>query len=269
MAIEIIGNKEKAIAIIEVKKNGKKEKELVEWILKNHKNVKTILKKVSGREGELRLKDYEILYGKETEVLHKEYGYELKVDVTKVYFSAREAKERQRIANLVKDGETILIMFSGIMPFGIVIAKKVKNVKIYGIELNEVAHKYALENVRINKVAHKVYPILGDVREKAKEFFGKCDRILMPLPFSSKEFFELAVKCLKEKGIIHFYTIGEEPNIFEEGEKFLNEKCKKLKVEFRILSKTKVQMYAPRKWKISLDVEIIKSSNSLKNKYER
>ena len=258
MAIEIVGNKEKAIAIIEVKRNGKREKELVEWILKHHKNVKTILKKVSGRKGELRLKEYEILYGKETEVLHKEYGYELKVDVTQVYFSAREAKERQRIASLVKEGETILIMFSGIMPFGIAIAKKVKNVKIYGIELNEVAHKYALENVRINKVAHKVYPILGNVKEKAKEFFGKCDRVLMPLPFGSKEFFELAIKCLKAKGILHFYTIGEEPNIFEEGEKFILERCKKSNIKCKILQKTKVQMYAPRKWKVCIDLEVVK-----------
>ena len=254
MAIEIVGSKEKAVAIIETRNN---ENQIVKKILQKHKNVKSILKKVSGRKGELRLRNFELIYGDpNTEVLHKEFGYKLKVDPQKAYFSARESFERQRIAKQVKNGEVVLIMFSGIMPFGIAIAKKVENVKIYGIELNEDAHKYAIENARINKVSHKVFPILGDVKEKAKEFFGKCDRILMPLPFDSKKFFELAIKCLRNKGIIHFYSIGNEPNIFEDAEKFVSEKCRKNSKKYKILCKRKIQMYAPRKWKICLDLEI-------------
>ena len=258
MALEIIGSKEKAVAIVEIRENINRE-ELIKEILSKHKNVKTILEKASGRKGELRLREFGVIYGdKNTEVLHKEFGYKLKVDPQKVYFSAKEAFERQRIANQVKENEIVLIMFSGLMPFGIAIAKKVENIKVYGIEINEIAHQYALENVRINKVSHKVYPILGDVREKCKEFFGKCDRVLMPLPFGSKKFFELAVKCLKKNGIIHFYSTGEEPNVFENAEKMISEKCERLKVNYKILNKRKIQMYAPRKWKVCIDLKIEK-----------
>lgn len=255
---EIIGSKEKAVAIIEVRNDKEREKEIVKKILSTHKNVKSILRKASIRKGELRLREFEHVYGEEnTEVLHKEFGYFLKVDPKKVYFSPREAKERQIIASKVKSNENVLVMFSGIMPFGIAISKKA-DAKIYGIEINEDAHKYAIENARINKVSHKVIPLLGDVREKCKEFFGKCDRILMPLPFESKNFFEIAIKCLKENGIIHFYSIGNEPKIFENAENFVAKKCNELNIACKILDKRKVQMYAPRKWKICLDLEITK-----------
>lgn len=258
MAIEIIGSKEKAVAVVEIRE-GVNEKDVIKEIVEKHRNVKSILKKISGRKGELRLRKFELIWGDpNTEVMHKEFGYKLKVDPQKVYFSAREVFERQRIVNQVKENEIVLIMFSGVMPFGIAIAKKVENVKVYGIEINEDAHKYAAENVRINKVSHKVYPILGDVREKCKQFFRKCDRVLMPLPFEAHKYFDLAVECLKEKGVLHFYSIGDEPNVFEFAKNFVSRRCKELGIKFEILNERKVQMYAPRKWKICLDVEVEK-----------
>ena len=49
-------------------------------------------------EGELRLRSYRLLAGEEnTEVLHKEHGYMLRLDPKKTYFSVREGTERQRI----------------------------------------------------------------------------------------------------------------------------------------------------------------------------
>ena len=80
----------------------------------------------------------------------------------------------------------------------------------------------------------------------------------MPLPFEAHEYFELAVKCLKKKGIIHFYSIGEEPNCFENAENFVKNKCKEMGIKVKVLGRKKVQMYAPRKWKICLDLEIEK-----------
>lgn len=250
MSYDIIGGKEKAVAIVEIKE-GEDEKKIAEEIMKKHKNVKSVLKKVSGREGEFRLREYELILGDEkTEVIHKEYGYFLKLDPQQVYFSPREAEERQRIAKQVERGEVVLVMFSGIAPYAIAIAKNQPEVgKIFCIEKNPVAHKYAEENVRMNKLSHKISLILGDVKFEAKNFFGKCDRVVMPLPFGAYDFLEEGMMCLKEKGFIHFYSGEEEEKVLER----IREVASKLKKKIEIKEIRKVLQYAPRKWKICVD----------------
>jgi len=258
-SFEIIGSREKAVAIVEIPRELEGKKVLIaNAIMKLNKNVKSVLRKASGRKGELRLRDFELIAGDEnTEVIHKEHGCLFKLDPRKVYFSAREAGERQRIAKQVKAGENVLVMFSGIMPYGIVIAKvqpKVK--KVIGIELNQVAHEYAKENVRINKVSHLVIPMLGDVREKWKELKEKFDRIVMPLPFESENFLDIAFKCLKEGGIIHFYSLGEEKKLFENAIRIIEEKAREQRKKIKILEKKKLFPYKPRAHKICIDFSV-------------
>jgi len=165
MSYDIIGDKEKAVALLGV--NVKNPRKFAKEIMKRHKNVKSVLQKLSERTDVFRLYPVKLLAGdKNTEVIHKEYGYFLKLDPQKAYFSPRESTERQRIAEMVKPREEILVMFSGICPFPISIAKKQNLVgKIYAIEINPYAHKYAVENVKLNKLENKIIPISGDVRK--------------------------------------------------------------------------------------------------------
>jgi len=130
-SFEIIGSKEKAVAIVEIPED-EDERKIAEEIMKNNKNVKTVLKKVSDRKGEFRLKEYEIISGDEdTEVIHKEHGYLLKLDPQLVYFSPKEATERQRIAEQVKENETVLVMFGGIGALAVAITKKQPKVNYF------------------------------------------------------------------------------------------------------------------------------------------
>ena len=77
-----------------------KEKNIAKDIMTKTKSVKSVLKKESAREGEFRTRKYKLLAGdKNTEVIHKEHGYSLKLDPQKTYFSVRESTERQRIAD--------------------------------------------------------------------------------------------------------------------------------------------------------------------------
>ena len=257
MSFDIIGNKGKAVAIVEISK-GENEKEIAEEIMKKHKNVKSVLKKVSERKGELRLREYELIAGDEnTEVVHKEYGYYLKLDPQKVYFSPREAKERQRIAEQVRPGEKVLVMFSGVAPIAIAIAKKQPEVeRIYCIELNKDAHEYAKENVRRNKLSHKIFLIFGDVEQEAKKLNLKFDRIVMPLPFGAKNFLDIAFDCLKENGIIHFYSVGDEKDLFSNGLKEIEAAAKKLNKKIKILNMKKILPYSPRRWKVCIDFSV-------------
>lgn len=256
---DIIGSKEKAVAIVEISKDLKRlKKEIANDVMKINKNVKSVLEKVSKRKGELRKREYKLIVGdKNTEVMHKEFGYTLKVDPRKVYFSPREATERQKVAEQVKAGETILVMFGGISVMPVAIVKKQPNVsKIYSVELNKAAHEYALENVRINKLSHKIVPIKGDVKKVCKEFYGKCDRILMPLPLEAGKFLDIAVKCLKSNGIIHFYSIGGEGDLFSEALETIDKELKRLKKTYMVTNKRKVLPYSPYQWKVCIDFRV-------------
>jgi len=258
-SLGFIGSKEKTVAIVGIPEELEdKEKLIAEGIMQLQKNVKSVLKKVSERKGKLRLREFKLIAGDgNTEVVHKEHGHELKLDPQKVYFSPREATERQRIAEQVKPNETVMVMFSGIAPFCIAIAKKQPEVnKIYAVELNEIAHGYAVENVRINKVGHKIVLIQGDVREVCKKYYGKCDRVVMPLPMGAESFLDIAINCLKEEGVIHFYSWGKEEDLFSNALKQIEENVKKLDKKFEVLNKKKVLQYSPGKWKVCIDFKV-------------
>jgi len=257
VSFDVIGSKEKAVAIVEISKElQKSKKDLAKEIMDRNKNVKSVIGKASARKGKLRKRTYKLILGdKNTEVLHREFGYTLKVDPKKVYFSPREATERQRIADQTKPNEIVLVMFGGISVFPIAIAKKQPNVeKIYSVELNTVAHKYALENVRMNKLSHKIIPIKGDAKKVCKEFYNKCDRILMPLPLEADKYLDTAVKSLKPSGgIIHFYSIGKEGDLFSKSLKIIDKALKRLNKSHVVINKRKVLAYAPRQFKICIE----------------
>jgi tRNA (guanine37-N1)-methyltransferase len=255
---DIIGSKEKAVAIIEIPADlQKKEKEIANQILVRHKNVKSVLKKISERKGKFRITEYELLAGDEnTEVIHKENYCIFKLDPKLVYFSPREGTERLRISKIVKPKETILVMFSGIGPYSIIIAKNQPKVnKIISIEINPVAFECMKENIRLNRVGEKIIPILGDVKEKCKDWFGKCHRVVMPLPHDAQKFLGLAFKCLKSHGAIHLYIIEKEEHIEIRVKKIIDSFQKKIKrkVSYKI---RKVLPYAPRVNKYCVDINV-------------
>jgi len=258
---EIIGSREKAVAIIEIPEDlQKKEKEIANQILIRHKNVKSVLKKVSERTGVYRKRKYELLAGDpNTEVIHKEHYCSYKLDPKLVYFSPREGTERLRIANQVKPKETVMLMFAGIGTYAIIIAKKQPKVdKIISIEINSSAYEYMKENIRLNKVSDKIIPILGDVKLKCKDWYGKCDRVIMPLPHDAWKFLDLAFKCLKSHGNIHMYIIDREENIEDKVRSIIDRFNKKIKRETSYKIK-KTLPYSPKTFKYCVDIIILQS----------
>lgn len=255
-SFEVIGNREKAVVIIEPSKNKKENKKNAKELLNKSKNIKSVLLKLSKRKGNLRKRKYELLLGdKNTEVIHKEYGYLIKVDPQKVYFSPRELTERQRIASQVKKNERILVMFSGVAPMIIAIKKKQPTTELYGIELNKSAHNYALENIKLNKLDN-VKLIQGDVNKEIPLINKKFDRILMPLPKTAERFLGLALSKIKKNGTIHYYSWGKKGE-YSEIKKVIEEKARNCNKKIRILRVKKVLPYAPRIYKLAIDIKCL------------
>lgn len=246
-AFDIIGD----IAIIEIDDNLKnKEKIIAKAILDTHKNIKTIVKKHGIHNGTFRTqKTVHVLGEKNKIAIHKENNCKFKVDVDNVYFSPRLATERKRIMQQVKNNETILVMFSGVAPYPIVLSKNTKAKEIIGIELNPNAHKLALENLKLNKIKN-VNLINGDVKEIMPNL--KFNRILMPLPKTADDFLNDALKVSKKNTLIHFYDFLREDEFNKAHEKIKNA-CSKNKKEFEIISTIKCGQHAPYTFRICVD----------------
>jgi tRNA (guanine37-N1)-methyltransferase len=159
------------IAIIEIPDSLKKyEKVIANSLLKTNPKIKVVAKKPVKIEGKYRIRKLKILAGeRRTTTEYRESDCVFRFDLNKTYFSQRLGNERLRIAEKIKGAEKVLVMFSGIAPFGIIIAKKHPYTEVWNIELNPAAAKYAEKNIKLNRLESRVFSIKGDVSQKIFE----------------------------------------------------------------------------------------------------
>jgi tRNA (guanine37-N1)-methyltransferase len=245
------------IAIIEIPPELiKKEKLVAKTLLELSKNIKVVCKKAGTHKGKFRTQKLRILAGERRKTtLYKENNCVFKLNIETSYFSPRLATERLRIAHLIKPNESVLVMFAGVAPYPIVIAKNSKAKHIMGVELNPEAYEFALENIALNKLANIDF-IWGDVKKVVPKLHKKFDRILMPLPKCAEDFIDTALHASKKGSIIHFYDFLHEDSFSLANEKIANA-CKKAKKHCKILKLTKCGQHAPRVYRICVDFQII------------
>src|SRR3989338_10147230 len=148
---DIVGN----IAIVKFKRGTslREKKSTARDLLKQNKNVTTVLEKSNKFSGRLRIQKTKFILGLKTkEALYRENGCEFRLNVDTCYFSPRLASERKELAEMTKKGERVLVMFGGVGVYAIVIAKMSKAREVVSVELGRECSKYALENVRRNKL---------------------------------------------------------------------------------------------------------------------
>lgn len=149
-----------------------KKKIIGKTLLDQVKTAKSVFYQSSSVEGDFRTRDLEILAGVDkTETEYKEFGCRFIVDVEKAFFSPRLSTERDRIAELVQDGEIVINMFGGVGMFSIIAAKR-KKCTVYNIDINPIAAKLCEKNIRLNKkLVGKVVSIHGDAAKIIEEQF--------------------------------------------------------------------------------------------------
>jgi len=252
---DILGN----IAIIKfpykIKKSDKLKFAL--QILKQHPNIKTVVEKSDKIKGRLRIAKTTHLAGEKTKTTtYKENNCTFKFDIDETYFSPRLSNERKEIAQQVKKSETLAVMFAGVAPFSIVIAKLAKPKKIYSIEINKKASQYAKENVKLNKLEDKIEIIQGDVKKitpKLKKQKIKFNRIVMARPNLKDTFLPQAFKLIKKNGIINYYGFGDNHEIIKQQ---IQEQAKKAKKKIKILKIKKAGDIAPFKYRWRIDFKV-------------
>lgn len=227
---------------------------IADAILLMHKNVSTVLAALTDVHGEFRVRDFRVIAGEPgTETVHKEYGCRYEVDLARVYFTPRLATERKRIADQVRESDVVVDMFAGVGPFSILIAKSARYV--IAIDKNPVAIEYLQKNVRLNSV-NNIKIICGDVRDVASDLRDTADHIIMNLPHSAQEFLDFALTIIKPGGIIHYYDIRPEEDMFEGAQETIEHAAKMHGMTTRVLDRRVVRSYSPHQYNVVLDVEI-------------
>ena len=257
-SFDVIGSKGRAVAVFEVPPELEPYGQAIgEALMRVQRSVRSVLSKGTERMGEFRIRDMKLLAGdSNTEVLHKESGCFFKVDPAKVYFSPRESTEREKVSSKVAPGEHVLVMFSGIGPFAICIAKRQPTASCVAVELNPDGQAYCLENIRLNKVGDRVKAILGDVRVVCPTLGETFDRVLMPLPKGAYEFLDIAIPMVKQGGVLHFYHWAQRDDPFSDGERILISAVGKFGRSVEVLERIRVSQYSPSAWKIRIDARI-------------
>lgn len=184
---------------------------VAETILSARKNVYTVLNKVQKTGSELRTASYEILAGTTTVTRYREFGFQYRFDVTKVFFTSRMAYERRRVTEQVEPGETVLVPFCGVGPFAIPAA--VRGGRVTAIEKNPEAYGWLKENIVLNHVEKSVTAIPGDARDAGHLQGKRFDRIIIPTPYGMKDSLDIFSPFTTRDGMIHFYTFGAKNEI--------------------------------------------------------
>ncbi|MBS3927017.1 MAG: class I SAM-dependent methyltransferase family protein [Nitrosarchaeum sp.] len=236
-----------------------KKKVIGETLLKQVKIAKSVFYQASAVEGDFRTRNLEILAGDDkTETEYKEFGCKFTVDVENAFFSPRLSTERERISNLVQNGETVVNMFAGVGMFSVMIAKK-KNCTVYSIDINPIASKLCEKNIKSNKLVGNIISINGDALQVIQEQLqNKSDRTLMLLPERSDEFLESAINATKNGGIIHYYSHIHADRKSDAGKLSEEHYLQITPVKSEILGSKIVRAVGPRYYQTVVDVKISK-----------
>ncbi len=214
-------------------------------IIADRPSVHTVLLAESAVEGEFRTKRFRVLAGEETTAtIHTEYGRTFRIDLEKAYFSARLASERQRITEMMHDGEEVLDMFAGVGPFAVMLAEKAG--MIWACDLNPDAVSLLIENISRNRVSN-VIPILADAASLPEVCGRQFDRVIMNLPLMAERFLPAASKLCRSGGTIHFYALVADE---DEDTPLLN------RIPIKSVEKRFVRSYAPGRSHVVYDIVV-------------
>lgn len=257
-SFDVFGN----IAIVKFPPDAKaREKKIfAERLLKENNAVRTVVEKVGKFSGRLRKQKTKHLAGEKTkEVLYRENGCTFRFNIDDAYFSSRLSGERKEIAGKIKKGDKVLVMFAGISPFSIVIAKLSKAAIVYSNELNRKANEYARMNIERNKMKDRVVLVPGDIKKvaaKLAEKKEKFDVIVMPRPQLKDSFLEQAFALSKKGTRIYYYDFCKSDEFDSIVEKIENE-AQKARKKVKILNVKKAGETGPYKYRIRVDFKVL------------
>ena len=252
---DILGN----IAIVDFEGFRKaREKGIAKRILEEHRGAATVLAKAGPVSGTFRIRKLRYVLGRRSYTAdYRENNCRFIFDVRKTFFSNRLSFERARIAALSKRKEAVIVMFAGMGPYAIEIAKRNPKADVVAIELNKDAYAAMCGNIMLNK-AKNVTAVLGDVRQVAQRYHNFADRVVMPLPKDSIEFLSDAVNCCKKRATVHVYMIADRSDSGDEAIAVLRDHARAHRYNATPSNWRIVRNYSPKEVEVVVDLRVSK-----------
>jgi tRNA (guanine37-N1)-methyltransferase len=142
-------------------------------------------------------------------------------------------------------------MFAGVGPFAIPISRKA--MFTVAVDKNPYAYEYLKRNIALNK-ATRIEAVNADAREYRPP--QPPDRIIMNLPHSARDFLDVAFGLINIGGIIHYYDIRPEGEIFDTAVRMVRQKASENGCLVDIMNKRIVRSYSPHEYNIVLDIRV-------------
>jgi len=245
------------IAVVIVPEVLLEKKELIgKALLTSNSKIKVVARRAGNYSGEFRTIPLEIIAGeKRKETMVQEFGVRLLVNPETVYFSIRSGAERKRVASLVCPEESVLVLFSGIGPYPLMISKFSEAGLIIGVEKNPTAHHYALKNLNLNRKLKNIEFYQKGADDLNPDWSRFFDRVVMPLPKGGERFIVHALEVLKPGGKLHFYQM-QAPDLFNESIGLLRGICTREKRPLLAAEVVRCGHTAPKSYRICIDATI-------------
>lgn len=254
-SFSVLGN----IAVVNFPEDYTKKQKLdfAHEVLRKNKSVKTVVEKSGDFKGRLRkMKVSHILGERNLEALYKENGCTFRFNIEDTYFSSRLSNERKELASKIKPNEEVIVMFAGVAPFPIILAKHSSAKKIYSNELNRKANQYAKLNIQLNKLRSRVELLPGDIKRISQGLKKKFDVIVMPRPQLKSTFLSEAFHLSKKGTRVYYYDFCRVEDIENIVERIRGE-AKERNRKIKILNVKSAGEIAPFKVRVRVDFQVL------------
>jgi tRNA (guanine37-N1)-methyltransferase len=217
------------------------------------RSVRVVLVPASDVEGEFRTRRFRHVAGEErTVTVHKEHGLRYRLDLESVYFTPHLGTERLRVAEQARPEDVVLDMFAGVGPFALLMARRCR--RVIAVEKNPAAIGYLRENALLNRIEN-VEIREGDASVLALEYESQADHVIMNLPHSASQFLEPAMRASRKGGMIHYYAIAPEEELYED-EELVQASAARLGLDAEVLYRGIVRSYSPRRYNVVMDIQV-------------
>ena len=137
---------------------------------------------------------------------HRENGLTLEVDVEQAYFSPRLAREHERVAAEVREGDRVYDLCCGVGPFALTIARDGRARAVTAVDANPAAIELVRATLRRSSFRVPVETVEG----RLEEFLLRAEpreRVVFNLPLEGIKYLPSVRRVVAPGGRLYYYEV--------------------------------------------------------------
>jgi tRNA (guanine37-N1)-methyltransferase len=137
---------------------------------------------------------------------HRENGLELEVDVERAYFSPRLAREHERVAAEVREGERVYDLCCGVGPFSLLLARDARASHVTAVDSNPDA----ISMLRATRARYPWGGRIEVVEAPIERFLSRAEaveRVILNLPHEGIKYLPSVAPTIAPRGRLHYYEV--------------------------------------------------------------